>query len=220
MRDPALASIMGALPGSDFGAVRRSSAPRRGTASFGDMGFGFGFGADAVMPPPPPPPMAGHSISASQQQALHHHTMMQHHTMNRAMLLDPNRYSTLKVQGYSFSLNQALVIGTVLAFNVTLQPNSKIRPKRMVTNVQAPAMVTLSAVQVANVNVLIGASDDASVYGPNSFGLENEFPTLDTSTRATMTGGYSGFAPTGYAPGFPFLFVLTFQGPAALAGNG
>jgi len=184
------------------------------------MGFGFGFGADAVMPPPPPPPMAGHSISASQQQALHHHTMMQHHTMNRAMLLDPNRYSTLKVQGYSFSLNQPLVIGTVLAFNVTLQPNSKIRPKRMVTNVQAPAMVTLSAVQVANVNVLIGASDDASVYGPNSFGLENEFPTLDTSTRATMTGGYSGFGPIGYAPGFPFLFVLTFQGPAALAGNG
>jgi hypothetical protein len=220
MRDPALASIMGALPGSDFGAVRRTAAPRRGTASFGDMGFGFGFGADAVMPPPPPVPMAGHSISASQQQALHHHTMMQHHTMNRAMLLDPNRYSTLKVQGYSFSLNQALVIGTVLAFNVTLQPNSKIRPKRMVTNVQAPAMVTLSAVQVANVNVLIGASDDASVYGPNSFGLENEFPTLDTSTRATMTGGYSGFAPSGYAPGFPFLFVLTFQGPAALAGNG
>jgi hypothetical protein len=35
-----------------------------------------------------------------------------------------------------------------------------------------------------------------------------------------MTGGYSGFAPVGYAPGFPYLFILTFQGPAALAGNG
>ena len=222
MRDPALASIMGALPGSDFGSARRAAprAPqaRRGTAAFGDMGFGFGFGEDAHLAPPPA--AAGHSLSSDQRQALHHHTMMQHHTMQRAMLLDPNRYSTLKVQGYSFSLNQALVIGTVLAFNVTLQPNSKIRPKRMVSNVNAPGMVTLSAVQVANVNVLIGASDDASVYGPNSFGLENEFPTLDTSTRATMTGGYSGFAPTGYAPGFPFLFVLTFQGPAALAGNG
>jgi hypothetical protein len=222
MRDPALASIMGALPGSDFGRAGRSmarpQAPRaRGTAAFGDMGFGFGTDAPLAAPPVH---HAGHMLSAEQKQALHHHQMMQHHTMNRAMLLDPNRYSTLKVQGYSFSLNQALVIGAVLAFNVTLQPNSKIRPKRMITNVPSPAMVTLSAVQVANVNVLIGASDDAYVYSPNSFGLENEFPTLDTSTRATMTGGYSGFAPVGYAPGFPYLFILTFQGPAALAGNG
>jgi hypothetical protein len=226
MRDPALASIMGALPGSDFGAVRRAapraSAPRRGTASFGDMGFGFGFGAEAPLAPPPPHVAhhAGHMLSEEQRRALHHHEMMQHHTMNRAMLLDPNRYSTLKVQGYSFSLNQALVIGAVLAFNVTLQPNSKIRPKRMVSNVPSPAMVTLSAVQVANVNVLIGASDDAYIYSPNSFSLENEFPTLDTSTRATMTGGYSGYAPVGFSPGFPYLFALTFQGPAALAGNG
>ena len=54
MRDPALASIMGALPGSDFGyggRSRRAVQPRRqGTASFGDFGFGFGddygFGAE------------------------------------------------------------------------------------------------------------------------------------------------------------------------------
>ena len=146
--------------------------------------------------------------------------MMQHHTMNRALLLDPNRYSTLKVQGYSFSLNQPLVIGTASAIFQTLQPNSKIRPKRMIANVPSPGMVTLSSVQVANVNVLIGGSDDAFNYTPNSFGLENEFPTLDTSTRATMAGGYTGYAPTGFAPGFPYVFVLTFQGPAALAGNG
>ena len=145
-------------------------------------------------------------------------------TMNRALLLDPNRYSTLKVQGYSFSLNAlaagTFLMGTAAPFNVTLQPNSKIRPKRMVTNIPQPLMIILSAVQVANVNVLIGASDDAYIYGPNSFGLENEFPTLDTSTRATMTGSYSGYTPTGFATGFPFTFVLTFQGPAALAGNG
>ena len=63
---------------------------------------------------------------------------MQHHTMNRALLLDPNRYSTLKVQGYSFSLNApaagTFLMGTAAPFNVTLQPNSKIRPKWMVSN--------------------------------------------------------------------------------------
>jgi len=237
MRDPALASAMGALPGSDFGSTRTrravSPAGRRGTAAFGDMGFGFGddmgFGAEAAALAAPAHAAhhahhVGHSLSPEQMRALHHHQLMQHHTMNSALLLDPNRYSTLKVQGYSFSLNApaagTFLMGTAAPFNVTLQPNSKIRPKRMVTNIPQPLMITLSAVQVANVNVLIGASDDAYIYGPNSFGLENEFPTLDTSTRATMTGSYSGYTPTGFATGFPFTFVLTFQGPAALAGNG
>jgi len=235
MRDPALASVMGALP-SDFGAARtrfaatagRSLGPmsavrRMPTASFGDMGFGFGEEALAHAPPHPHH-HPGHALSPEQMRALHHHQLMQHHTMNRALLLDPNRYSTLKVQGYSFSLNApssgTFAMGTAAPFNVTLQPNAKIRPKRMVSNIPAPLMIILSAVQVANVNVLIGASDDAFIYGPNSFGLENEFPTLDTSTRATMTGSYSGYTPTGFATGFPFSFVLTFQGPAALAGNG
>lgn len=235
MRDPALASVMGALPGSDFGSARtrRAASPagRRGTATFGDMGFGFGgddmgFGAEAMAVAAPAHAAhhahhAGHSLSPEQMRALHHHQLMQHHTMNRALLLDPNRYSTLKVQGYSFSLNSpGLLMGTAFPFSVTLQPNSKIRPKRMVANVPQPLMITLSAVQVANVNVLIGTNDDAYIYGPNSFGLENEFPTLDTSTRATMTGSYSGYTPTGFATGFPWTFVLTFQGPAALAGNG
>jgi hypothetical protein len=220
-RDPALAARIGALPSADFGYGARGGAQRRPrSASFGDMGFGFGFGDDhpAALAP------RGHSLSGEQQRALHHHELMQHHTMNRAMLLDPNRYSTIKVQGYSFSLNAPaagfFLMGIAAPFNVTLQPNSKIRPKRMVSNAPAPMMITLSAVQIANVNVLTGASDDAFIYSPNSFGLENEFPTLDTSTRATMTGSYSGYTPVGFANNFPFTFVLTFQGPAALAGNG
>ena len=143
-----------------------------------------------------------------------------YHTAKRDLLLHPNRWSKVKVQGYSFSLNAKLVMGTEAAIHRTLQPNVMIRPKRMVTNVHVPAMVTLSSVQVANVNVLIGESDDAYIYGPNSFGLENEFPTLDTSTRATMTGSYSGYVPNHYDKDYPFTFVLTFQGPAALCGNG
>ena len=141
-------------------------------------------------------------------------------TAKREALIHPNKYSKVKVQGYSFSLNVDLVLGTQLSFNKTLQPNAMIRPKRMVTNIHVPAMVTLSSVQVANVNVLIGECDDAFVYGPSSFGLETELPTLDTSTRATMTGCYSGYVPDHYDKDFPFTFVLTFQGPAMLAGNG
>lgn len=157
----------------------------------------------------------------STRRVLGEHVRMQRATMERALLLDPNRYSTIKVYGYSFSLTVPLVMGTEKQyFEETLQPNSKIRPKRMVTNVEAPRMIELSSVQVANVNVLIGMEEDAYIYGPNSFGMYTEFPTLDTSTRATMTGSYSGYTPRDYTKDFPFKFVLTFQGPAALCGNG
>jgi hypothetical protein len=141
-------------------------------------------------------------------------------TEARELLINPNKYSELKIQGYSFSLNAPLVMGKKGYFNKTLQPNSKIRPKRLVTNVGSPHMVTLSALQIANVNVLIGESDDACIYGPNSLGLENEFPTLDTSTRMTMTGTYSGHVPRDFKKGTRFLFILTVQGPATLCGNG
>jgi len=152
--------------------------------------------------------------------ALSSHLRTKRHTEARELLINPNKYSTLKICGYSFSLNAKLTMGTEACFNETLQPNAKIRPKRMVTNVESPRMVTLHAVQVANVNVLIGASDDAYIYGPSHGGLENEFPTLDTSTRATMTGGYSGHIPGKFKKDKSFLFVLTFQGPATLCGNG
>ena len=101
---------------------------------------------------------------------------------NRALLLDPNRYSTLMVQGYSFSLNApaagTFLMGTAAPFNVALRPNSKIRPKRMVSNISQPLMITLSAVRVANVNVLIDAPVDAFIYGPNSFGIPCAIPVL------------------------------------------
>jgi hypothetical protein len=143
-----------------------------------------------------------------------------YHTAKREMLIHPNKHSKIKVQGYSFSLNADLTLGTPSSFDETLQPNAMTRPKRMVTNIHVPAMVKLSSVQIANVNVLIGEYDDAFIYEPSSFGLETEFPTLDTSTRATMTGSYSGYIPKDYDKDFPFTFVLTFQGPSMLYGNG
>lgn len=248
MRDPALAAVMGALPSADFGRslpvqVRRPAprypnyAPQ--SAAFGDMGFGggdygfgFGFGQDpgaaaAAAPTPPPAPPGGHGGHAHAQHGGHGmHPAVAHamktasHSDARALALDPNKYSTVKVQGYSFSLSQALVLGTALAFNVTLQPNAKIHPKRMFANVANPGFVTLSSVLVANVNVLIGGTDDAYTYSPLSQGTVNEFPTLDTSTRATMIGNYTGFVPPGYASAAAYMFVLTLQGPSTLAGNG
>jgi hypothetical protein len=238
-----MAAAMGALPSADFGRtlpsqVRRAPMARRPqSAQFGDMGFGgsdygfgFGFGQDAspaaaATTPPPPPgghPHGGHGApnGHGMHPAVHHAMKTAHHTDTRALALDPNKYSTVKVQGYSFSLSQALVLGTALAFNVTLQPNAKIHPKRMFANVNTPGFVTLSSVLVANVNVLIGGTDDAYTYSPLSQGTVNEFPTLDTSTRATMIGNYTGFVPPGYASAASYTFVLTLQGPSTLAGNG
>ena len=240
MRDPALAAAMGVFSGSDFGArrprlTRRTPQPVRRQPG-ADFGFGFsddyGFGDEAgfgqAAAPPPPPPSAGNPaphIPVNHPAHPHHpqhakHQHVQHHNTSRELMLDPNKYSKVKIQGYSFSLNAALVLNVASTYNVTLSPSAKIHPKRAVTNITSPAMVYLTSLQVANVNVLIGATDDAYVYGPSSFGMVTEFPTLDTSLRATMAGNYSGFVPPGYTNNFAYTYLLTFQGPAALAGNG
>jgi hypothetical protein len=239
MRDPAMAAAMGVFSGSDFGARNqrpRLTRRRPQPAPVADFGFGFGddygfgdefsFGQAAPAAPAPPAAPTGGGVHPSHPAHPHHpmHAKHQHimqHNTQRELMLDPNKYSKLKVQGYMFSLVQVLALNTALAFNnVTLSPSAKIHPKRMVTNITFPAMVFLASVQVANVAVIIGSAEDAFSYGPDSFGLVTEFPTLDTSLRATMSGNYTGFVPPGYANGFAYNFTLTFQGPAALAGNG
>jgi hypothetical protein len=244
MRDPAMAALMGALPSSDFGREVRS--PDMG-ADFGnggaDYGFGadpYGFGAEPAHLAGPGPHVAGaaayhaargmrHHGGAGHQHMAHHpwgthghmlEALLARHDFERDLTVDPNRYSHVKVQGYSFSLTQQLTLNAPQGFLQTLQPNAKIRPTRMFANVMWPGFVTLSSVQVANVSVLLGATDDSYNYSPLAQGTVNNFPTLDTSTRATMSGDYTGFVPPGYANGFNFLFTLTFQGPAMLAGNG
>jgi len=232
MRDAALAAAMGALPSADYG--------NDVGADFGDD-FGFGYDDDddlmyagfGVAPPAAPggarvrtvgrgmAPMAPHP--AAVHPAIAKHALTVAHTNARSLMLDPNKYSTLKVEGYSFTINPTtgnIVLGTASGISGTLQPNARIRPEIVLTNVAWPGFITLTQIEVANVNALLGQTDDAVVYSFLTLGKHMKLPPMDMSTRASFSGSYTGFVPPGYTSGAMFLFGLTFQGPAALAGNG
>lgn len=215
MRDPALAAAVGALPSSHYGFD--------GGADFGDevdLGFGGGFEEEIA-------DMIDVGFGAAAQRggsAVHPKIKrMAQHTHSRSLMLEPNKYSTIKVEGYSFPINPtsgAFTLGTAVGFTGTIQPNAKIRPTTAITNVAWPAFVTLSTIQVANVNAIIGGTDDAASFSFLTMGKYIKLPPLDMSTRGSMSGAYTGFVPPGYTNGASFLFTLTLQGPSALAGNG
>jgi hypothetical protein len=242
-RDPALGALLGAIPGHDFGysqpsprammaavpmaALAALPPPSRFGVGFGDdYGFGapaldqWGFGA-------PRPHHPVHHAAHPHHPAHHaHHAPMQHHsphsTYGRTLLLDPNRESTVKVERYSFSFSpsSALVLGTASALGTfTANPSTSIKGQRVVTNAPAPGFVTLDSLQIANVNVFVGTTEDAYTYGSASQNVVLDLPRLDPQNRATASGDYSGMLPVGFSSGMSFKFVVTLQGPSTLAGG-
>ena len=217
------------------GADPRSASPYG--ADFGDFGYG-GFGVDAPMvqapgghpappvahgAPPAPPNPHPHELARvwhEHHARQHHEHLMAQHQMHRELLLDPNKYSRLKVERYSFTLIQAFIFGTPGDLNTTLQPACKMRPDRIVTNIPIPFMMELDTLQVSNVNVLIGSGEDAWVYNPAAQNVVLQLPTVEPAFRETLTGFYTGVDPGGYTPGLPFNFRTGLQGWAVLAGNG
>jgi hypothetical protein len=246
-RDPALAALMGALPGQDFGVDENFGAdtsfeaeadfgnfgglsPFDVSQNIGGFGFGWDYGADAAAPPPPAAASPAAAAAARATRGTPHpaamhaawvsHTRQQAHTSSREMLLDPNQHSTTKVERYSFSITAPLVLNVASAFNITLQPNTKIRPQRVVMNAPTPNFVLLSTLQMANVNVFVGTTEDAFTYSATSQGVMLDLPTLEPANRATLTGNYTGFVPPGFANNFAYTFVASFQGPSTIAGGG
>lgn len=241
-RDPALAALVGAIAGHDFGYSRPmpQAAPRfqmptmsgpipgRFGVGFGDdYGFGapqlnqWGFGA-------PNPHAMQHHPAHPHHPAAHpaHPAHMQHHsphsTYGRTLLLDPNRESTVKVERYSFSFSPSasLALGTASALGTfTANPSTSIKGQRVVTNAPAPGFVTLDSLQIANVNVFVGTTEDAFTYTAVAQNVVLDLPRLDPQNRATASGDYSGMLPPGFSSGQPFKFVVTLQGPSTLAGG-
>lgn len=164
----------------------------------------------------PPPPM--HPAQAAALAKAHGPAG----TAARSMLLDPNRDSTVKVERYSFSFSPAanLVLGTASAIpTFTQQPSTSIKAQRVVMNAPLPGFVLISNLQIANVNVLIGGTEDAFTYNAGAFGVMLDLPRLDPQNRATSAGAYTGVLPPGYTAGNAFQFIITLQGPATLAGG-
>lgn len=227
-RDPALAVLMGAISGVGFGYGNAAPAPRRAPRAPGvgfgdDYGFGepdygddYGFGK-AKHPAHPSHPKASHHHAAA-----HAHIQASHSTEARSLLLDPNRGSTVKVERYSFSFSPttALVLGTASNQGTyTQQPSASIKGQRVVMNAPAENFVFVQGLQIANVNVIIGGQEDAVTYSGKSQGVVLDLPRLDPQNRATASSSYTGSLPPGFTAGANFIFVVTLQGPATLAGG-
>jgi hypothetical protein len=223
MRDPARAALMGALPGSNFGGEStfggEFSGDPFGADPFGAIGadpfgavsgddMGDEYGADDFGAAAPP--------KAALVAAWKNRQMQQRMTVRRKLVLQPNAGSRDKIERYSFSLVQTLTIGTAVALAMTNTPSTRIRPQRAVFNAPTVGFCTIDRIEVGNINSLVGSEEDAFTYGPQSQGVFLDLPTMETSTRASVSGLYTGIAPAPLSNGQLYKFIATFQGPAEL----
>lgn len=231
-RDPAIALLVGAMSGVNFGHEAPPPGPQYSSANplgapvpeYAQFGNDMGFGSGVSAYDPSMNIGFGAHHPAHPHHAAHGHPHAHHMdaTAARTLLLDPNRGSTVKVERYSFSFSpdDPLVLGTASALGTfTEQPSASIRGQRVVMNSPQEGFVTMTALQIANVNVFIGGIEDAFTYSARSNGVMLDLPRLDTQNRATASGDYSGFLPPGFTATADFPFIVTLQGPATLAGG-
>jgi len=232
MRDPALAALMGAWSGGNFG----SESPGTGQSDFGTDGFGrdFAFAGDASADFAAEfgaddmgadswgadfgaaAPLARRPTPAAAIAAWHKVGRQTARTDSRVRLLEPNSGSTVKVQRYSFSVNQALVMGTAAAITASGNPDTTIRPQRVTMNAPAAGFITVTEIKVANVAVTVGGIGDAFEYSPIGVDMSLDMPTLSPANRATVLGFYTGFVPPGFVLGSAYTFAASFKGPATI----
>lgn len=222
--------------GDDYGFGIASAYDPSLNIGMPGMGFGgipvppaappyWGWGAGAAAAPPVPPQLAAaHPVVQAKEAAKRWELANPNSTASRTALLDPNRDSAIKVERYSFSWSPAapLVLGGGAAVAIptfTQQPSTSIKGQRLLMNAPVAGFVQISTLQIANVNVLVGGAEDAFTYSPVAMGVMLDLPRLDPQNRATAAGTYSGMLPLGYTAGFNFVFVITLQGPATLAGG-
>lgn len=217
MRDPALAALIGAsvmATGADFGKEYGFGA-EFGDDDWGDDDWGAEFGDDdygaefGLVAPKPTPANVQRAWRAVQARAVG--------TARRGALLEPNKNSTVKVERYSFSIDQDIILGTAVALLLTGQPDTTIRPQAVTMNAPMPMFATISEIKVANVSVTVGpGNEDAFNYNANGWGRQLDMPTLSPANRATVRGAYTGFVPPGFIATTTVNFNANFKGPATI----
>jgi len=220
LRDPAAAAMLGLIGanGANFGAEFGSDFSPIGYDGTLNDGFGaeFGFGNDwgAEFGAAAPVRAAAPTPSPQQLMQMYQALMKQQAgTEQRSRLLEPNKDSKVKIERYSFTLSQAIVIQTAVAISLAGNPSVTIRPQRVCTNVPGPNFVFLNLIQVANVVVTVGTGvEDANDYASDAVGTILDLPTLNTQTPARVTGNYLGFVPASYVIGSASFFCTSFKG--------
>jgi hypothetical protein len=233
-RDMALACLVGALGtgSSDFGASGSSDFGDEFGDDFGDDDFGdddFGdddFGDDFAGD------FAGDFGAAKQKKrraaagaggarALQAWNQMKRKTQQRGSILNPNKGSHIDVERYSFTVSEAIVLGTALTFTaLSGTPDTRFRPQRVTCNAPTPMFAYLSSIKASNVNATVGTGqEDAYNYNPNAVGSTLDLPTLEPSNRVTVLGNYTGFTPPGFVNGSDQFFSVNFKGPSTIVGG-
>jgi hypothetical protein len=148
----------------------------------------------------------------------HHH--MTAYTEHREMVLEPNKGSNVKIERYSFPLAQALTLGAAGAqvFNTLFgTPSVYIRSQRITANAPTPGFAYFQNIQTGNVGALVGAvGEDAFSYSALAYDSHLDLPTLAPGIPVSIQGNYTGFVPPGFVGGAPFLFTVSFKGPASM----
>jgi hypothetical protein len=221
MRDPALAALMGAFKGGNFGF--EGSRSHAGSADFGDdygAEFGDDMGDDDVgddMGAEFGAAARTHRPSEKQMlHAWHKQRKHSHRTEKRNLLLEPNKGSEIKVERYSFSINQDIILGTAVGLSMSGNPDTTIRPQRATMNAPSNGFAQVTEIKVANVSVTVGGTGDAFEYSPLGVGMSLDMPTLSPANRATVLGFYTGFVPPGFVLGSAYKFAASFKGPATI----
>lgn len=219
-RDPAmqalmLGGIMAASADADFGSDDFEFGNEFDFGDdFGDdmFGSGYEFSADVVAAP------AAMQVSKQQVMAAYKNQLAKKAKTNQRIgLLSPNRGSEVDVERYSFTLSQAIVIGTAADLVLTGSPDTKIRPQRVTMNAPSPFFAFLRDIKVANVSVIVGGGvEDAFNYNAQGVGQSLDMPLLQPSNRASVSGDYTGFTPPGIVPGMAAHFTCSFKGPASI----
>ncbi len=215
MRDPAMAALFGVIATASLAGKNGSDFGGEFGADFGDDDYGDDTGDDygddygADSPAPAALARLGKKVHMARQRG-----------GKRRALLNPNADSSVKVERYAFTLSQAITLGTAVAFTtLTGQPDTKIRPQRVVMNAPGPMFAFIQEIKVANVSVTVGTGlEDAFNYNANGVGQSLDMPTMEPANKATILGSYTGAIPPGFVGGTSTYFSTTFKGPSTMAG--
>jgi hypothetical protein len=187
-RDNAFSSLMGALPGPDFG----------GDGSFGrDSDFGDD-----------PHPASPGAVQAWQRRQ---------NTNQRKRVLRPNMGSDVDVMRFTWGVEQTITLETVVALDMQGNPEVDFRPQRVTANAPLPGFCTIDSMKAANVDAIVGGRIDAFDFSAQAQGSEVDLPTLTPANTLKITGDYNDLLPDGgYVTATAFIFIVSFKGPAGL----
>jgi hypothetical protein len=204
LRDTALAALVGALPGSNFGADYGYGSDYN--PSFGGAPqFGTEFGHIGDDPTPQNMAAAWNAVKQTKQ---------------RQAILEPNAGSSSKIQRYGFAVNQDITVGTPqqLGGGAALggNPETHFRPQRITVNAPGVGFILLDTIKVANVGVLVGGTHDAFDFAPQGVGQSLDVPTISPANRINVLGAYTGTAPLPLVAAAAFKVCVSFKGPATM----